>query len=85
MRSAIYHVMKTLLKFSLLSALIISGKLAKQPAPVAAAATSTATTTGIPIKSVVFVHHSLSSEPVLTIREEVPPQRARTSIFAAMF
>ena len=50
--------MKTLFKFTLLSALIISGKLAKQSAP---APVTTQATTSNPI---VLVHQVLTSEPV---------------------
>ena len=53
--------MKSFLKFSLLLALIVVGKLAKQPVPPALAqATPT-----IPTVEVVLVHQVLTSEPVL--------------------
>ena len=52
--------MKTLFKFFLLLALIVVGKLAKQPAPAAVAQTRVAA----PVSEVVLVHQVFTSEPV---------------------
>ena len=54
--------MKSVFKFCLLSALIISGKLAKPSAPVAVAQMAEARVA--PDTSVVLVHQVLTSEPV---------------------
>jgi hypothetical protein len=64
--------MKTLLKFTLLSALIISGKLAKQPvqATVSPAAATKTTASG---NSVVLVHQVLTSEPVQPAKQANQP------------
>jgi hypothetical protein len=60
--------MKSLLKFSLLSALIISGKLSKQAAPAAMAQAPSVTTA--PDTSMVFVHHMVPSEPAKPTRQQ---------------
>lgn len=57
--------MKVFLKFSLLLALIVVGKLAKQPAPPALALAPAPTARFVPITEVVLVHQVLTSEPVL--------------------
>ena len=59
--------MKSFLKFSLLLALIVVGKLAKQPAPSVLAQAPTEIAPAIPTSEVTLVHQVLTSEPV-------PPQ-----------
>lgn len=56
--------MKAFLKFSLLLALIVVGKLAKQPAPSVLAQASTEITPAIPASQITLVHQVLTSEPV---------------------
>ena len=75
--------MKSFLKFALLAALIITGKLAKQPAPAAVAQTETIKIT--PNASVVLVHQSLTSEPVEPTREQAQPQQSGSGLLAEMF
>ncbi|WP_210519168.1 hypothetical protein [Hymenobacter terricola] len=75
--------MKSLFKFTLLSAIIISGKLAKQPAPVVvnqAIETKTQSDT-----SVVLVHQVLTSEPVKPAPEHSQPQQSGSGLLAEMF
>jgi hypothetical protein len=79
----ICYLMKSLLKFTLLSALIISGKLAKQPAPVATAKAVEFTTA--PDTSVVLVHQVLTSEPVKPSRQQPQPQQGGSGLIAEMF
>ena len=62
--------MKSLLKFTLLSALIIGGRLAKQPSPNAAAQVATQHPNN---GSVVLVHQVLTSEPVPPTQEQDQP------------
>lgn len=75
--------MKSLLKFTLLSALIISGKLAKQPAPAAVAQTTNTNVT--PDTSVVLVHQITVAAPVQPIRQQAQPQQSGTGLLAEMF
>jgi hypothetical protein len=75
--------MKALLKFTLLSALIISGKLAKQAAPAAVA--QTVETKAAPNTNVVMVHQVLTSEPVQPAREQDRPQQSGSGLLAEMF
>ena len=75
--------MKSLLKFSLLSALIIGGKLAKQPAPATTA--QTVHTAPVADTSVVLVHQVLTSEPVKPAREQDQPQQSGSGLIAEMF
>ena len=68
----ILSYMKSLLKFALLSALIIGGKLAKQSAPAVAAQPTQ--TQAAPGASILLVHQVLTSEPVKPARQQAPPQ-----------
>ncbi|MBF9142458.1 hypothetical protein [Hymenobacter properus] len=68
--------MKSLLKFSLLSALIIGGKFAKTTLPATAAQSNTFQ--GHTDTSVVLVHQVLTSEPVKPTQEQTPPQRQQS-------
>ena len=74
--------MKSLFKFALLSALIVGGRLAKQPAPAAMAqATQAAANSG----SVVLVHQVLTSEPVPPAKEQNQPQHSGNGLIAELF
>ena len=75
--------MKSLLKFSLLTALIISGKLAKQPAPVAVA--QTVKTQLPPDSSMILVNHVYTAEPAQPGREKAQPQQSGSGLLAEMF
>ncbi|GAC1379004.1 MAG: hypothetical protein NVS3B25_10310 [Hymenobacter sp.] len=75
--------MKSLAKFTLLSALIISGRLAKQPAPVAVA--QNVETTAAPDTSLVMVHQISNSEPAKTSRERPQSQQGGIGVLAEMF
>lgn len=75
--------MKSLLKFSLLFALIISGKLSKQAAPAAVAQTVEPTTALD--TSVVFVHHMLPTEPAKPTRRQARPRQGNRLFVAEMF
>lgn len=75
--------MKSLLKFALLSALIISGKLAKQGTPVAAA--QTVKITAAPDTSMVFVHQILPSDNVAPAQSKAHPEPANRSLLADIF
>jgi hypothetical protein len=75
--------MKSLLKFTLLSALIISGKLAKQAAPAAVA--QSVETQATPTTSVIMVHQVLTSEPVKPAREQAQPQQSGNGLLAELF
>ena len=74
--------MKSLFKFALLSALIIGGRLAKQPA-----STSMAQAQLVPANngSVVLVHQVLTSEPVPANQEQNPPQHSGNGLIAELF
>ena len=77
--------MKSFFKFALLATLIIIGKLAKQPAPIATAQTvETKSTSG---SSVVMVHQVLTSEPVKPAREQQQElsQQSGSGMLAEMF
>ena len=75
--------MKTLLKFTLLSALIIGGKLAKQPALASVTpATATQITKG---NSIVMVHQVLTSEPVKPAQQPNQQQASGSGILAELF
>ncbi len=65
--------MKAFLKFSLLLALIVIGKLAKQPAPSVLAHTSTETAPAMPASQVTLVHQVLTSEPVSPQPQTINP------------
>ena len=76
--------MKSLLKFTLLSALIISGKLVKQYNP------ATPNVQAVEAKnyqnpSIVLVHQSLTSEPVQPTQEQAQPQQSGSGLLAEMF
>jgi|GEM_PF-2361150 hypothetical protein len=77
--------MKSLLKFTLLSALIISGKLAKQSSPVAMAQAVETTTASD--SSVVLVHQVLSSEPAKPTQQPTRVQEPQSGngLVAEMF
>ena len=75
--------MKSLLKFSLLTALIIGGKFAKTSVPASAAQASTFQ--GRPDSSVVLVHQVLTSEPVKPNREQAPPQQSGSGLITELF
>ena len=75
--------MKSLLKFTLLSALIISGRLFKESAPATVARTVEPTAKFS--SSVVLVHQVLTSEPVRPTRQQAPPQQSGSGIIAEMF
>ncbi|HEX8329943.1 MAG TPA: hypothetical protein VF629_20570 [Hymenobacter sp.] len=66
-----------------MSALIISGKLTKQAAPVAVA--QTVETTTIPDTSVVFVHHMLPNETVKPVRQQSQTRQSNPSFVSQMF
>ena len=73
--------MKSILKFAVLSALLVSGKLAKQPLPAVTAQNETA----IPENSVVLVHQVLTSEPVLPARKPAPSPNGGSGLLAELF
>ncbi len=75
--------MKSLLKFSLLTALIISGKLVKQPAP--AAVVKADKTQLVTDSSMILVHHVSTSEPAQPGRQKAQPQQGGSVLFAEMF
>ena len=72
--------MKSLLKFSLLTALIISGKLAKQPAPSTVA--KAVETQFSPDSSMILVHHVNTDQ---LGREKAQPQQSGSGLLAEMF
>ncbi|MBF9221845.1 hypothetical protein [Hymenobacter ruricola] len=76
--------MKSLLKFSLLSALIIGGKFAKTTLP-ATVAQPNAVQTRPDTSSVVLVHQVLTSEPVKPARQQNPPQQSGSGFITEMF
>jgi hypothetical protein len=82
-RKIFCYIMKSLLKFSLLTALIISGKMAKQAAPATVA--QTANTQSAPSSSVVLVHQVYGNEPVQTGRQKAQPQQSGSGFLAKMF
>ncbi|MFC6221705.1 hypothetical protein ACFP2F_00510 [Hymenobacter artigasi] len=75
--------MKSLLKFTLLSALIIGGRLVKESAPATAA--QTVEPTAKSSSSVVLVHQVLTSEPVRPTRQQAQPQQSGSGLIAEMF
>jgi hypothetical protein len=75
--------MKSLLKFSLLSALIVGGKFAKTTIPVTAAQPTSFQ--GRPDSSVVLVHQVLTSEPVKPARQQTPPQQSGSGLITELF
>ena len=75
--------MKTLLKFMLLSALIIGGKLAKKPASASKLpVTVTKTITG---NSIVMVHQVLTSEPVKPSQQPSQQQSSGSGLLTELF
>ena len=77
-------IMKSLLKFSLLSALIIGGKFAKTTAPATVAQVNTFQPRP-DTSSVMLVHQVLTSETVKPAREQVPPQQSGSGFITEMF
>ncbi|MBH8569920.1 hypothetical protein KB206_13590 [Microvirga sp. STS02] len=75
--------MKSLLKFTLLSALIIGGRLVKESAPSTVAKTVEPATK--PNSSVIMVHQVLTSEPVQPTRQQAQPQQSGSGLIAEMF
>ncbi|MGY3087984.1 hypothetical protein ACVWYF_001017 [Hymenobacter sp. UYAg731] len=75
--------MKSLLKFTLLSALIIGGRLVKESAPPTVA--KTVEHTAKPESSVILVHQVLTSEPVQPARQQTQPQQSGSGLIAEMF
>jgi hypothetical protein len=75
--------MKSLLKFSLLSALIISGKLAKQSAPATVAQTAVSPVSSN--NSVVLVHQVISAQSAKPAQEQAPPRQRNSGILANIF
>ncbi|GAA4040393.1 hypothetical protein GCM10022409_27830 [Hymenobacter glaciei] len=74
--------MKSLFKFALLSALIVGGRLAKQPAP---ASMAQAMPSQADNGSVVLVHQVLTSEPVPPAKEQNQPQNSGNGLIAELF
>ncbi|MDQ2792479.1 MAG: hypothetical protein M3Y12_00510 [Bacteroidota bacterium] len=74
--------MKSLFKFALLSALIVGGRLAKQPAP---ATVAKATVVPANNGSMVLVHQVLTSEPVPPAKEQNQPQHSGNGLIAELF
>jgi hypothetical protein len=78
-----YPFMKPFFKVTLLFALIISGKLAKEPAPVATAKTvqmKPASDT-----SVVFVNHLTAAQPVKPVSDKTQPEQSGINLIANLF
>ena len=75
--------MKSLLKFTLLSILIISGRLAKESASVTVAHTTKSVVK--PGSPAILVHQVLTSEPVRPARQPTPPQSSGNGLIAEMF
>ena len=76
--------MKSVLKFALLAALIVSGKLVKQPAQASVTQQNDAKIVNNSA-SVVLVHQVLTSEPVKPAREQDQPQQSGNGLIAEMF
>ncbi|WP_125921735.1 hypothetical protein [Hymenobacter lapidarius] len=75
--------MKSLLKFTLLAALIISGKLTKQTSTASAAQTIETKTT--PNTLMVFVNQTTALEPTKTNDEKSTKQQSNAGLLADMF
>ena len=75
--------MKSFFKFTVLSALIISGKLAKQTSPIATA--QVVETNTAPDTSVVLVHQVLTPEPAKHTQQPNHSQHNENSLLADMF
>lgn len=76
--------MKSVFKFALLAALIVSGKLVKQPAQVNVRQENAVKSINNSA-SVVLVHQVLTSEPVKPAREQDQPQQSGNGLIAEMF
>ena len=76
--------MKSVFKFALLAALIVTGKLVKQPVQ-SVALQSVEAKSAISNTPVVLVHQVLTSEPVKPAREEEQPQQSGNGLIAEMF
>ena len=74
--------MKSLLKFAALAALLISGKLAKQPMPAVMVRNEAVTS---PENSVVLVHQVLTSEPVLPAQKPTSSPNGGSGLLAELF
>jgi hypothetical protein len=74
--------MKSLLKFSLLSALIIGGRLAKTTLPATAAQPTTFQ--GRPDTSMVLVHQVLTSEPVKPAQQQTYTQQSGSGLITEL-
>ena len=75
--------MKSLLKFALLAAIIISGKFAKHPEP--AIIVQNTKLVNQPNTSVVYVHQVLTSAPVKSTRGQAQPEQSGSGLLAEMF
>lgn len=75
--------MKSLLKFSLLSALIIVGKIAKQPTTAVVA--QTIQPTALPDTSVIFINQVIPFEPAKQNHEKGNAQQSRVGLLANLF
>jgi len=75
--------MQSFLKFTLLLALIISGKIAKEASPAAVAKNTEAQTA--PDLSVVYVHQLMLSHPVKPAQQQVQSQPSGSRLLAELF
>ena len=76
--------MKSIFKFALLAALIVSGRLVKQPTKVdVAQAIEAKKSSGR--ASVVLVHQVLTSEPVKPAQEQEQPPQSGNGLVVEMF
>lgn len=76
--------MKSVFKFTLLAALIVTGKLVKQPVQ-SVARQSVEAKGAVNSAPVVLVHQVLTSEPVKPAREQDQPQQSGSGLIAEMF
>ena len=74
--------MKSLFKFALLFALVIGGRLAKQPVPASIVQTTPAQANN---GAVVLVHQVLTSEPVPAAKEQNLSQHSGNGLIAELF
>ena len=77
--------MKSFFKFTLLTGLIIGGKLAKQSAQTTVAQTVTNKPAATNNSSILFVHQVLTSEPVQPVQGQNQPQQSGSGLIAEMF
>ncbi len=75
--------MKSFLKFTLLAALLVGGKLAKQPVPAATA--QAVETNSAADTTVVMVHQVFSSEPVKPTPGQAQAQQDSGALLAEIF